>query len=96
MKRTGLVVFVLIMVGMLITNPLTEDYVEWAAGELKKDQNKLIEIGIDLAVVPYLSAKTDRSNWYIFSLYRTQSFDGSIITTVGVMNQFIVISGSDL
>ncbi|MCA0988401.1 DUF4359 domain-containing protein [Guptibacillus algicola] len=92
MKRTGLFICVLVMVGMLFTNPDTEGYVEWASDELKKDQNTLVEIGIDLAVVPYLSSNTERSNWYVFSLYRTKNYDGKIITSVGMMNHFFVLS----
>lgn len=92
MKRSGFFLLVIIAVCLLFTNPETDDYVEWTASQLKKDQNKFIEIGVDLAVVPYVSANTERSNWYLFSIYSTKSFDGKVITSVGVGENFFVLS----
>ncbi|WP_270182256.1 hypothetical protein [Alkalihalobacillus sp. CinArs1] len=92
MKKTGFYLFVFIVLGLFLVNPQSEDYVQWAADELKKDQNKLVEIGVDLAVVPYLTANTARTDWFVFSIYKTKHIDGTVITTVGVVNNFIVIS----
>lgn len=80
----------LLSIFLYFTNPNQEDYSDWIGKQLKKDQNPLIEIGVDLAIVPYVKENTKRDNWYLFSVYTTEIWDGKEVVAIGVFNRFIL------
>ncbi len=79
-----------IAVIMFLTNPSQEDYSRWVGKQLKKDQNALIELGIDLAVVPYVRDQTSRTEAYVFSIYRTKLWNNKEIVAIGMFDSFYI------
>ncbi|MGA9287575.1 MAG: DUF4359 domain-containing protein [Anaerobacillus sp.] len=75
---------------MFFTNPEQSDYTNWIGKQLKKDQNELIEIGIDLAVVPYIEHHTSRKEVYLFSIYRTELWNGKEVIAIGLFHHFYI------
>ncbi|KMM38239.1 DUF4359 domain-containing protein [Guptibacillus hwajinpoensis] len=90
MRNKFLIIIGLLSIVLFITNPNQEDYSNWVGEQMKKDQNALIEIGVDLAVVPYVKENTTRDNWYLFSIYKTEIWDGKEVVAIGAFNQFIL------
>ncbi|MDQ0483310.1 DUF4359 domain-containing protein [Guptibacillus hwajinpoensis] len=90
MRNKFLIIIGLLSIVLFITNPNQEDYSNWVGDQMKKNQNALIEIGVDLAVVPYVKENTTRDNWYLFSIYKTEIWDGNEVVAIGVFNQFIL------
>ncbi len=79
---------------MFLTNPSQADYSSWVGKQLKKDQNALIEIGVDLAVVPYVRDQTSRTEVYFFSIYRTKLWNDKQIVAIGIFDSFYISRGS--
>ncbi len=75
---------------MFLTNPEQSDYSNWIGKQLKKNQNELIEIGVDLAVVPYIERNTSRTEAYLFSIYRTELWNGKKVVAIGLFNHFYI------
>lgn len=90
MRNKFLIIFGLLATALFFTNPGQEDYSNWIGKQLKKDQNALIEIGVDLAIVPYVENNTTRKNWYLFSVYQTQIWNGKKLVAIGAFKQFIL------
>lgn len=90
MRNKFLIIIGLFSIVLFFTNPNQEDYNNWIGKQLKKDQNALIEIGVDLAVIPYVKENTKRDNWYLFSVYTTEIWDGKEVVAIGAFNQFIL------
>ncbi|MBN8207863.1 DUF4359 domain-containing protein [Bacillus sp. NTK071] len=90
MRNKFVITVGLLAIALFFTNPDQEDYSSWIGKQLKKDQNALIEIGVDLAVVPYFKENTTRENWYLFSVYKTEIWDGKEVVAIGVFSQFIL------
>ncbi|MDP4549872.1 DUF4359 domain-containing protein [Alkalihalobacillus macyae] len=90
MRNKFLIIIGLLSIVLFITNPNQEDYSNWVGEQMKKDQNALIEIGVDLAVVPYVKENTTRDNWYLFSIYKTEIWDGKEVVAIGAFNQFML------
>ncbi|WP_273853582.1 hypothetical protein [Guptibacillus spartinae] len=90
MKKMILGMIISIAVIMFLTNPSQEDYSRWVGKQLKKDQNALIELGIDLAVVPYVRDQTSRTEAYVFSIYRTKLWNNKEIVAIGMFDSFYI------
>ncbi|MCA0171977.1 DUF4359 domain-containing protein [Bacillus sp. RAR_GA_16] len=90
MKKAILGVILSVAVIMFLTNPSEDDYSRWVGKQLKKDQNALIELGVDLAVVPYVRDQTSRTEAYVFSIYRTKLWDDKEIVAIGMFGSFYI------
>jgi hypothetical protein len=90
MKKAILGMIISVAVIMFLTNPSQADYSSWVGKQLKKDQNALIEIGVDLAVVPYVRDQTSRTEAYLFSIYRTKLWNDKEIVAIGMFNSFYI------
>lgn len=90
MKKTMSIIIVVLGFVMFHTNPNQTDYSRWVGEQLKKDQNALMEIGVDLAVIPYVEANTTRTNRYLFSVYRTKLWNDKDIVAYGLFNHFYI------
>ncbi|MFE8699864.1 DUF4359 domain-containing protein [Cytobacillus sp. FJAT-54145] len=87
MLMIALIAFVLIMV---VTNPKQEDYVNWATNELTADKGILLSLGANQLAKPVIDSATETTNFMLFSVYKTAvPHNDSIVTTVGLLNQFI-------
>jgi len=75
---------------MFFTNPSQTDYSSWVGKQLKKDQNALIELGVELAVVPYVRDQTSRTEAYFFSIYRTKLWNEKEIVVIGMFDSFYI------
>lgn len=90
MKKVILGIIISVAVIMFLTNPSQADYSSWVGKQLKKDQNALIEIGVDLAVVPYVRDQTSRTEGYVFSIYRTKLWNDKEIVAIGMFDSFYI------
>ena len=94
MKKMIFGMIISVAVIMYLTNPSQADYSSWVGKQLKKDQHPLIELGVDLAVVPYVREQTTRTEVYIFSIYRTKLWNNKEIVAVGMFDSFYISRGS--
>jgi Domain of unknown function (DUF4359) len=78
----GSLLFLLIL--MATTNPSKSDYELWAAEQITKEEGALV----GWISNPVLSSMTEKSDYIIFSVYRTK-LDRTEITTYGAFNHFI-------
>ncbi|WP_347549949.1 hypothetical protein ABFG93_21090 [Pseudalkalibacillus hwajinpoensis] len=83
-------IIVLLAIVLFCMNPEQEDYSTWIGEQLNKDQNTLIEIGVDIAVLPYIKVNTSRTEGYLFSIYRTILWNGKEVVSIGIFNHFYI------
>ena len=90
MKKAIFGIIISIAIIMFLSNPSQDDYSRWVGKQLKKDQNALIELGIDLAVVPYVRDQTSRTEAYFFSIYRTKLWNDKEVVAIGMFDTFYI------
>jgi len=96
-------------VGMVLTNPSMENYLDFVESELKKaiDRGELSPSDRDMSVVrsiflshshevvrSFVGPRTVRSDWGLVSLYRSRIVDSEILV-LGVGGQFVPLKGID-
>jgi hypothetical protein len=90
----GILFVVLIIILMAVTNPSKNAYDEWAKSQLSSTtDNSLAKGVIELIGAPIIDQATTKSNYILFSLFQT-SYQGNTIKTIGLFNNFILISKS--
>ncbi|WP_226657647.1 DUF4359 domain-containing protein [Pseudalkalibacillus hwajinpoensis] len=90
MKKVIFGIIISIAVMMFLTNPSQAEYSSWVGEQLKKNQNALIELGVDLAIVPYVKNHTSRTEVYFFSIYRTKLWDDKEVVAIGMFDTFYI------
>jgi hypothetical protein len=84
----------IIFVLMAVTNPSKNAYDDWAKAQLSSETNNSLAKGvIELIGAPIIDQATTKSNYILFSLFQT-SYQGNTIKTIGLFNNFILISKS--
>lgn len=77
------------------TNPDRSEYIDWINHETMDKSSNLIEKGIlTLAGKSIFDAGTTKSDYFIFSVYKTDFSEVGMgkVTTIGIFNRFIPIS----
>ena len=100
-KITSLLLIILISAVMISTNPTKEQYVEWAVSQLSQtaqDEQASIEAlikgwGIRTLAPSVIREATSERNYYLFSLYTTQTEDDTV-TAIGALNHFLFIEST--
>ena len=109
-RRLGILVIVLsLSVGLAITNPTKDDYLDFVETELRKamDRSALNQSNKDSAMVhsifqshsrelvrSFVGPRTVRRNWGLVSYYESSLFDTEILV-LGVGGRFVPLKGID-
>ncbi|MFF2448953.1 DUF4359 domain-containing protein [Neobacillus sp. NPDC058068] len=98
MKR--LFSIILLVAAILIlsaTNPERSDYLEWINHKTIDKSSTLLEKGIlTLAGKSIFDAGTTKEDYFIFSIYKTDFTEVGMgkVTSIGIFNHFIPLSGT--
>jgi len=99
MKRlVSLFLPVVVIFVLSATNPERGEYIDWINHKTMEQSSNLIKKGIlSLAGESIFDAGTTKSDYVIFSVYKTDFTDVGMgkVTTLGIFNRFIPLSSLD-
>lgn len=84
-----------ILILLAATNPTRAEYVSWIKDHIMNQTTNELQKGlITVFADVYIQSATTRSNYIIFSIYKTHRDDSSYVKTVGILRNFIPIQSS--
>jgi hypothetical protein len=96
MKRLVSIILLIVVIFVLSgTNPERSQYIDWINHKTMDQSSNLLKKGIlSVAGKSIFDSGTTKSDYFIFSIYKTDFSDFGIgkATTIGVFNQFIPLS----
>lgn len=94
MKAKALINLIILCLFFLLTvlsNPPEREYISW----LKEHNNPPINLDVEVFAPSSLEAETTTKNYLLFSLYHTKLQNGEIEKTLGIFNNFFVLSNNE-
>lgn len=96
MKRlVSLLLSIVIIFVLSATNPERAKYIDWINHKTMEQSSNLLEKGIlSLAGKSIFDAGTTKSDYVVFSIYKTDFTEVGLgtVTTIAIFNQFIPLS----
>ncbi|WHY76939.1 DUF4359 domain-containing protein [Neobacillus sp. WH10] len=96
MKRLASIFLSLFIIFILsATNPERAEYIDWINHKAMEQSSNLLKKGfLSVAGKSIFDAGTTKSDYVIFSIYKTDFTDAGMgkVTTIGIFNQFIPLS----
>jgi hypothetical protein len=88
-----LLLLTVIAVGMLATNPTSEEYISWLKEQVQNSRGAMSDpLAKGLFALlggPIIAASTSRANYLLFSVFNTQLDANHRIEVVGVVKNFV-------
>ncbi len=85
------IIILLLVLGMVLTNPGKDDFINWAVEEFKENSDSGLEALLGGVIgKPVLTMATGQEDYYLFSVFTVEQTDGEAVF-LGIFKQFIKI-----